>query len=84
MFAVPFQAQIHYKATDGTEYLKIITKQLELSSNSDELVDASDVLTLLQTSLYQSANLSVGGNQKKARQILDQMKKKLFDGKVED
>ena len=40
--ALPFQAQISYTALDGSKYLRVISKQLEISNDRKELEAKAD------------------------------------------
>ncbi len=40
--ALPFQAQIHYTALDGSKQVRVITQRLEISNDKEELIKNAD------------------------------------------
>lgn len=65
----PFQAQISYTALDGARCVRVITNQVETSSDREELVQGANFGMLGQAAIQQSAKLARGGHVERAQVV---------------
>ncbi|TNV82966.1 hypothetical protein FGO68_gene1626 [Halteria grandinella] len=64
---LPFQAQIHYTALDGSRQVRVITQRLETSSDKEGLRKEADFEVLGINAVQQSNKLARQGDFKKAQ-----------------
>lgn len=66
---LPFQAQIHYTALDGSKQVRVITNTLDISTDKEDLKKGADFQILGINAIQQSSKLARVGEFKQAQAV---------------
>lgn len=66
---LPFQAQIHFTALDGSRQVRVITNTLEISTDKEDLKKNADFQILGINAIQQSSKLARQGEYKQAQAV---------------
>lgn len=66
---LPFQAQLHYTALDGSRQVRVITQFLEISTDKEDLKKNADFQILGINAIQQSSKLAREGDYKRAQAV---------------
>ena len=64
--SLPFQTQITYKNLDGSKCVRVISKQLEISDNRDQLEKQADYQIIGTNAISKTSNMARKGNFREA------------------
>jgi len=71
----PFQTQIMYRALDGSKCLRVVTKQMEVSNEREELSVNANTQLMQKNCVMKGTAMARAGNIREAQAILKGFKR---------
>lgn len=81
---LPFQVQITYTALDGSKCVKVISKELEIGTDREEVEKEANYEMLGQHCIQQSAKIAQKGDVREAQAYAKNWNRKMRSNKTSD